>query len=346
VRQGEPRWCVGRWRFPGEGSGQVRRLRGACPGRRGRAPGSWAGGEHRACQDQGEGDQDRRGERLAEDGRARADRHGRVDVGDDQRPGGPGFGDQLEVQHERQGGAHHGERGQCAEHPGGGHGVRPGQRRGQGAGGRGDAQAGRGHPQDVSVSELAAGDHRADRIAQRGAQHFQDRPELTAGGTRAHQQRDPAEADGQPGPPDAGQPVPVTGQLGHPDAKDRPRRDQQAAQRTGQPPLSRRQQQPRQDHLDRCERGQPWPQRAQRPQAAAAHGDRQQQHRAGENPGEHQNGHGNPAISDLDQQVGDPPDHAHHHEQDPATAAHRRAPLWWPLASIPGQVIELRFPRW
>ena len=148
----------------------------------------------------------------------------------------------------------------------------------------------------------------------------------------------------RPDQPDHGEPFGVTGQAREHHADDRDDRDQQAGRGAGQAPLRVRQQQPGSDDLDEREHHQPPPVRQQDPDLPGAAGRAGSSRTAAtEVRGEHEHGDRDALVGHLDEQVGNPPDHAHRREQDPAPPTHVTSPLPGPATSGPTPADRLVF---
>ncbi len=106
---------------------------------------------------------------------------------------------------------------------------------------------------------------------------------------------------------------------------ERDRGDQESRERARDLRLGRPEQHPREGDLDGGEREDRCPVREERTELSAGGRDRQEQQRRDGGAAQHEHRRAHVVDRDLDQEVGNPPDHAHRDKEQGATSGHRTA---------------------
>ena len=174
------------------------------------------------------------------------------------------------------------------------------------------------------MAELAHGHRRCDGVADRHHEQLDhaERVDRAARPVEADEGGDAEDADSETGEPHPGQRVPVAEEVRDDRADDRDGGEHEAGEAARHAGLRMPEEHPRPGHLQQAERGHERPGLQRRSQGALACGERQQDRRAQQRaPAGHRH-RAELHDGDLDEEVGDAPDHAHRGEQGPAPAGH------------------------
>ena len=202
----------------------------------------------------------------------------------------------------------------------------------------------RGH--DAEAGQVAERPHQDDRtggVAHHDNRDQRDRGPVSSGHVEADERSHPGQADDQSHDGLPAERLPTGPRTGHDRAHQGDGGHQQARQRAGEALLGGRQQDPGDREFHRGVDDQRPPPGQDRSQLAAGGGDREQD--CGPYPGsaEDQDGRAEVADRDLDEQIGNAPDHAHGGEQEQAATGHD----WAILGNGPRRSAPISgSPRW
>jgi len=259
---------------------------------------------------------------LAEEDHPEQDGHGRIDVGDDGRPGRSDLGDEGEEEQEGQGRAEEGQPGHGGEDLEGGVRRPVGERRRRVDDGRqGHRRA--HHTEGWEIGEPAADDEGTEGVAHGRHGHLGHRDQVGPVQVDAHQGDHAGEADEEAEQATAGEPLGVGAEPPVEDDGDEgDGGDQEPGHRARQVLLGPGEKEPGQGDLGRRVGDHPPPPGRQRAELSPPPGQGDEEDGGGQGAGEDEGGRRELPDGHPDEEVRGAPDDAHGEEQQPAAPGH------------------------